>query len=379
MFIDWLSISQEHAHDLPQVCDVFSLKVDAHTGEELSRSQPRFSHEGSHSTFLTIHVSGRKVTVEGNPSRYGRLDNLFGFQNLTQCISVYNAVLAQYGLPPFTPCTFRKLRDGESGSKFSDWVTDGARIHRVDLTTNYSVGAGNVDCYLRGVSSQRIGRNIGYLYPNGKTVAWTPSGGGKGGRLQYRKIYDKANELVYSQSSLLPRIKRIYGEDSNEFKYVSRIHSFCVERGIVRFEQELKSEFLQRENLCHWGLFNESKFLELHREFLDVDKKLKVSAMDFLTIAESLKIHDVVKSTQAANATASFYLQWLHGAPVAVKDRQFKEYASRLNKIGINIRNAPDLSKFSPVIIKEVREITKCADIVIPNWYRMPNHLQAAA
>lgn len=194
-----------------------------------------------------------------------------------------------------------------------------------------------------------------------------------------RKVYDKANELVYSQSSLLPRIKRIYGEDSNEFKYVSRIHSFCVERGIVRFEQELKSEFLQRENLCYWGLFNESKFLELHREFLDVDKKLKVSAMDFLTIAESLKIHDVVKSTQAANATASFYLQWLHGAPVAVKTSQYKVYAARLNKIGINIRNAPDLSKFSPVIIKEVREITKCADIVIPNWYRMPNHLQAAA
>src|SRR5690606_34900029 len=117
----------------------------------------------------------------GNPSRVGRLDNLFGYQHVEQCIGVYNRILAEYGLPPFTRCTRRWIRDGASGSSCADWVADGATIERIDLTTNVGVGQGNVLAYLRGVSSQRIGHSIGFLYPNGRTVSWTPKGNGKGG------------------------------------------------------------------------------------------------------------------------------------------------------------------------------------------------------
>lgn len=127
MFIDWLTISQEHAFDLPVVCDVFTLTVDANTNEVLSTNQPRFKHEASHSTSVTIHVQGRKIRVEGNPSRIGRLDNLFGFTTVEQCVSVYNALLAEYGLPAFTRCTVVNLRQGESGAKAGDWIADGAK------------------------------------------------------------------------------------------------------------------------------------------------------------------------------------------------------------------------------------------------------------
>lgn len=376
MFIDWLAISQEHDHDLPRVGDLLTLKIDLETGDVLTSSQPRFQHEGSFSTSVTIHVQGRTVRMEGNPSRYNRLDNLEGFKTIEQCVFVFNQILAEYGLPAFTKCTYRTVRAGQSGSKPSDWVTDGARIHRLDLTTNFSVGQGNVDAYLRGVSTQRIGRNVGYLYPNGKTVAWTPSGGGKGGRLQYRKCYDKANEL---QRNLLPRILRRFGEETTEYKYVTDLHKFVEKLGIVRFEQELKSEFLYREHLCHWGLFDESRFSELHKEFLSVDSKLQVTSMDYMTIAQLLKDKDIVKSTQAANATALFFNVWLHGGQTLIKERQFKTYAARLNKIGIDIRKAPDLSKHSPIIIRQAKEIVKSADIVLPEWYRHPNHLRIAA
>ncbi|AKS10059.1 phage/plasmid replication domain-containing protein [Pseudomonas trivialis] len=94
MFIDWLTISQEHDHDLPVVCDVFTLTIDANTNEVLSTRQPRFKHEASFSTSVSIHVQGRKIRVEGNPSRVGRLDNLFGFTSIEQCVSVYNALYA---------------------------------------------------------------------------------------------------------------------------------------------------------------------------------------------------------------------------------------------------------------------------------------------
>ena len=138
--IDWLTISQEHPHDLPVVCDVVTLTVDANTNELLSTKQPRFVHRESFSTSVTIHVSGRSVRVDGNPSRIGRLDNLFGFTTIDQCVAVYNTLLAQYGLPPFTRCTRVMIRDGASGGKAGDVVADGAGIHRIDLKIGREAG-----------------------------------------------------------------------------------------------------------------------------------------------------------------------------------------------------------------------------------------------
>ncbi|GHS81673.1 hypothetical protein PAGU2196_25070 [Pseudomonas sp. PAGU 2196] len=375
MFIDWLTVSQEHPHDLPVVCDVFTLTIDANTNEVLSTKQPRFVHRESYSTSVTIHVSGRNVRVDGNPSRVGRLDNLFGFTTIDQCIAVYNALLAQYGLPPFSRCTRVMVRDGTSGGKAGDLVADGAVIHRIDLTTNVAVGEGNPLAYLRGVSSQRIGHSIGYLYPNGRTVAWTPKGNGKGGRLQYRKAYEKSFEL---DLNLLPKIKREFGEDSSEYKYVVQVRDYCVANGVVRMEQELKAEYLKREGLAFWGLFNEARFIEIHNEFLAIDERLQVTAMDMMTIADKLLELGIVNSRQAANSTASAAILWMHGQKFDFTKSQVKTNAARLNRIGINIRNACDTSRFAPVFVRQCREVTK-SELAMPAWYRRPSHLQLVA
>lgn len=375
MFIDWLTISQEHDHDLPVVCDVFTLTIDANTDEVLSTRQPRFKHEASFSTSVTIHVQGRKVRVEGNPSRVGRLDNLFGFTTIEQCVAVYNQLLREYGLPPFTRCTRVDIRQGQSGAKSGDRVADGAKIERIDLTTNVSLGEGNVLAYLRGVSSQRIGHSVGFLYPNGRTVAWTPKGNGKGGRLQYRKAYDKAFEM---DQNCVPKMKRAFGEDSEEYKYVKRVRDYCAEQGVVRMEQELKSEYLQREALCYWGLFDERRLAELHREFLSIDEKLKVTAMDLQSIADKLIECGICNGRASANATASYAILWMNGQHHGLRQRAFETHAARLNKIGINIRNACDTSRFAPVFVRQCREVTK-STLAIPSWYQRANHLQQVA
>jgi len=378
MFIDWLTISQEHLHDLPVVCDVFTLTIDANTNEVLSTRQPRFKHEASHSTSVSIHVQGRNIRVEGNPSRIGRLDNLFGFTSVDQCVSVYNGLLAQYGLPGFTrgsAVTQRQVQ-GSTGKWNDQLVSDGAKIERIDLTTNVAIGEGNALAYLRGLSSQRIGHSIGFLYPNGRTVAWTPKGNGKGGRLQYRKAYDKAFEL---DQNLLPKIKRLYGESSSEYSYAQRVRAYCAEHGVVRMEQELKNEFLKREHLSYWGLFDERRFAELHDEFLKVDDRLKVTAMDLMTIADKLVEEGVCTSRSSANATASYAIVWMSGNSHNVSQRAFETHAARLNRIGINIRNACDTSRFAPVFVRQSREITKATCLPIPTWYQRPNHLQVAA
>ena len=151
MFIDWLTISQEHDHDLPIVCDILTLTIDSNTNEVLSTKQPRFKHEASYSTSVTIHIQGRKIRVEGNPSRVGRLDNLFGFTTIEQCVAVYNDLLREYGLPGFTRCTRLDIRQGTSGASSGDRIADGAKIERIDLTTNFALGEGNVLAYLPGV------------------------------------------------------------------------------------------------------------------------------------------------------------------------------------------------------------------------------------
>lgn len=375
MFIDWLTVSQEHDHDLPVLGHVLRVTIDATTGEKLAISQPGFKHESSHSTKVEIFVNGRTVRIKGNPSRIGRLDNLFGFTTIEQCLSVYNGILAQYGLPPFTRCTGVSYRAGEDGSKVR-MITDGAVIERIDLTTNATVGRGNVDAYLRGISCQRLGHSIGYLYPNGKTVVWTTTGGEKGGRLQYRKAYDKANEFA---RHTLRSIARLYGEGSVEYRKSQRLHQFALEEGIVRFEQELKSEFLKRESLAFWGLFDEEEFKKIHDEFLSVDQRLKVTAMDMMSIADKLMEEGICKSRQAANATASQAILWMHGHKFDTKKSQFMVHAARLNRIGINIRNACDTSRFAPVFVREAREITVAKVLQMPSWYERPNHLQLVA
>jgi len=372
MFIDWLTLSQEHPHDLPVVCDVYTLTIDANTDEVLSSRQPRFKHEASFSTSVTIHVQGRKIRVEGNPSRVGRLDNLFGFTTVEQCVSVYNALLAKYGLPGFTKCTRVERRDSFSGP--TAVYADGAKIERIDLTTNVALGEGNVLAYLRGISSQRIGHSIGFLYPNGRTVTWTPKGNGKGGRLQYRKAYDKTFEI---DSNLIPKIKRQFGEDSFEYQYVLKVRNYCAQQGVVRMEQELKSEMLNRSALNYWGMFEESRFRELHDEFLSTDQKMKVTAMDIVSISEQLLVEHIVDTTRAANTTAMYAIQWMHGQVFDFNKKQVQTHAARLNRIGINIRNACDTSRFAPVFVRQSREVQK-SSLSVPSWYLRPNHLQVA-
>ncbi|MEB0147533.1 phage/plasmid replication protein [Pseudomonas sp. CCC2.2] len=376
MFIDWLKVSQEFDFDLPVISDTAFLAVDTFTDELLSKSYRPVKHQGSYSSTIEIRVTGRRITVDGNPSRLNRHDNLFGFKTVEQCIAVYNALLAQYGLPPFSRCTRFEIRQGESGGKASHLWADGCCIHRIDLTTNISVGEGNEVAYLRGLASQRIGHSIGFLHPNGRTTDWTTTGHSKGARLQYRKAYDKAFEILDKH---LPKVKRAFGESSPEFKYAQDIYDYCKKTGIVRFEQELKDEFLKRENLSFWGLFDEGKFLTLHKEFLSVDERMSVNNMEYATIAQQLLLKNIVTNTKAAYATAGYAHLWMHGEKFDFDKSAPKLHASRLNKIGINIRNTYDMKTFSTVFIREMREINPVKNIAPPDWYKRANHLQVAA
>ncbi|TGZ98186.1 phage/plasmid replication domain-containing protein, partial [Rodentibacter pneumotropicus] len=136
---------------------------------------------------------------------------------------------------------------------------------------------------------------------------------------------------------------------SEQYQQLIKVIEYCKEQGIARFEQKLKSRFLKRENLHFYGLSDYSRLRELNKEFLNIDKKLKVTAMNFETISETLINSGVVETVKAANTTAMYALQWSHGQVFDLSKRQVKVHRARLRKIGIDIANKCDISKFSPV------------------------------
>lgn len=145
----------------------------------------------------------------------------------------------------------------------------------------------------------------------------------------------------------------------------------------MRFGQRLKSRFLKRENLYYWGLSDYTRLNELHNEFLNLDKKLSVSAMDFETISDQLIRFGVVETTRSANTTAMYAVQWMCGQSFDFRKSQIQIHRARLRKIGIDITQRFNLSKFSQVFVKEIREV-KVADCPIPDWYQMPQIFKLA-
>lgn len=390
MFLDWLSIYQDHDHRLPIIGDRHFIAVDTATGEDLGIKQDTVQHAGSYSTSINIRISGNRVTVTGNPSRVDRLENLFGFTTIDQCVQVYNRILAQYGLPPFTKCT-KVLHVAGEGSKIKT-ITDGAVITELHITSNITTGSSSsfqfeqnlqfelfdshADTYIKAISTLPYRNSVPRLHTNGKTCDWLTKRG-KGSTLIYPSVYNKAFEL---ELHALPKIKRSHGPDSDEYKYLQSVIKYCNDNGVVRFEQKLKSAFLRRNNMQFYGLSNFKALHAVHDEFLNLHTKLKVESMSLESITQQLISNGICESTRAANVTTLYAIQWMHGEQFDLSKSQVKTHRARLRKIGIDIAMPCDVTKFSLITVKEAKQIT-VGQLVAPTWYRKPvtNHLKIAA
>lgn len=374
MFFDWLSIYQDHDHELPIIGDRAFLAIDTQTGEELGVKQPTVTHSGSYSTSINIRISGNRITVTGNPSRINRLDNLFGYTSIDQCVEVYNRILEDYGLPRFTKNTNDVWR-GVQWSTDARMKPNGAVITELHITSNVATGQGNADQYIKAISSLPYRHSIPRLHTNGKTCDWLTKSG-KGSSLIYPSVYNKAYEM---ELHTLPKIARTLSTQCIEYTYVKRLINHCEKHGVVRFEQKLKSAFLRRHNLNYYG-FTDMNFLRsTHQEFLDIQQKLKVEAMTLESITQQLISEGICTNTRSANATTIYAIQWMHGHTFDLKKSQVQTHRARLRKIGIDIALPCDVTKFSLVTVKEARAI-EVGTLPTPTWYRKPQgHLRIAA
>lgn len=365
-FYDWLSIYQDFDFELPLVSDRAYQNIDVETGEGGAICQPGWQHEGSFCTSIRIQISGNRLTVSGNPSRYGRLDNLFGLQSLDDCVHVYNRILRALGLPEFTKCTrVWQFTDKVGGAAKMRTMSDGAVIKELHVTSNRGVGAGCVDDYLKGVSTLSYRNSVPRLHTNGKTVDWH-SKSGNSGTLLYPSVYNKAHELSLHS---LPKFIKKYGVESDEVTYLKKVIQFCEEQGIARFEQKIKGRMLTRMNARFWGLFDESVFTPLQRQFLSIDERLQVTSMTIEGISERLLRLGVVDTTRAANTTALYAIQWMHGQTFDLGKSAVQTHRARLRKVGIDIGTTCNISRFSPVYVKQAKEVV-VSEVSAPDWYR---------
>jgi len=368
MFFDWLSCYQDFDYELPVISPDGYAYFDYLHDELGVIRQNRVKHVGSYSTSISVQVKGNRIVMEGNPSRFNRLENLFGFTNLDDCFAVYNSILAVLGLPFFTKCTFINFRQTikANGAITLHPLVNGAVLTRLDLTSNMQVGFGCVSAYLRALSMMPFRRSRGHIYADGNTVDWTSILGNT--TYIYPSVYNKAYEFTLH---LLAKVKKVFGLDSTEYHYVFDLISYCAELGVTRHEQKIKSPYLILNKLQYYGLSDLKPLYELHNEFLNIDQTLKVNAMDLRTINRVLLEQGICTSTKAANTTALYAINWMHGDTFNDNLSSVKIHRARLRKIGIDILKPCNLLLFSPVIIKKVIEITR-TECVPPPFYQFP-------
>lgn len=326
-FVDWLSLYQEHQGPLPLVSAGVVWSTDSN-GEVKWKCVKASTVEGSYETSVQVRCDGNTVKFDGNVSRFGRRDNVFGY-DFEQCLVIVNEILAGLGLPPFTKGEkfYRHVKTQAGLLLKSAW--SGAHLSRIDLTSNFETGSlSNARAYLEWLSSQQGTARIKVgTHGDGETVDW-----GRGSRRLYAKAYLKSDEL------------RKHG---GELELIDH----CEVVGLVRFELTVKATQLHSMGCNYIGSLDMDQLEMLFDEHKAV-----------LTRAEHT--HDDMQ--ELPNALRRTARDWLAGDDLErrMSDRTFRRHRKELLPFGIDIAVRRNVVEFKPrVRTIEVRPAR------VPSWY----------
>jgi len=330
-FCDWLTVTQVHpAADLPRVDDGCTMGVDAE-GVLAWKTVRAVQHAGSFETTINVRCDGERVTLSGNLSRFGRRDNLFGF-DLAECLRRANLILAHYGLPPFT--AGERVEVSKRGGRDVSYLWTGARISRIDLTANYAAGSmDDAHAFMQWLGSQHAPRQEGCALGQGETVAF-----GSGSRRQYWKAYLKALEL-----------KRHEGADQ-------RVIDWCEACGLIRWEGTLRSNTLTEVGAAFLGDYERGhamgQLIRIFEERAAVLSRATASTDDLDSLPRHLR------------ATARDYLAGMD-LPRVMTRASFFRHRKALLSFGIDIA-VRNVRPFTPRV-----RVVELAPAVAPDWYQL--------
>lgn len=335
-FVDWLTIQQSYDYDLPQVTAGVVWSADAQGQVEWQTVRAAIV-EGSYDTSIQVRCDGRTVRLSGNVSRFGRSDNVFGY-DLAACLRRASSIVAQFGLPPFTAGQkfYRHAKIAGVVDLRPAWT--GARISRLDLTANYETGSmSDARAYLAWLGTQQTSARIKVgVHGDGETVDW-----GRGSRRVYAKAYLKAPELLRHNG---PR----------------QLIEYCQDAGVVRFEVTVKANQLQSMGCDYLGGLDMGQLIELFEERRSV-------------LVRASHTHDDLE--RLPNTLRRTARDWLAGDDLRARMSlaTFKRHRSGLLPYGIDIAVKRNVVNFKPrVRVIEVRPA------IAPPWYDFNERLIAA-
>lgn len=325
VFIDFVTIRQEHFDGgLPVLNDGCVMKIDA-DGEIEYSTDVRCCIDGSYDSRVQIRCDGNRVEFTGNIARYGRRDNLFGYDWETT-IARINELLISYGLPPFTSGKLYRFSD-------KGWTWTGARVSRIDLTCNYSTGSvDSLHVVLSHMANHHVGRQKGTLSPDSCTVEY-----GRGSKYVYGKLYAKYSELEHHR-------RRKSGSHVSD-----DVIDFCKREGVLREEFTLKSRFLLQNGLAYLGAIDQKNLDLIYEERTQLKRLAQVEYDDFTDLPRSLK---------------ATYASWKLGLPLGLKRSAFYRHRKALLAYGIDISVPNNVRSFP----QRVR-VVKLQALTAPDWY----------
>lgn len=327
IFLDWLTIRQtHHSQDVPIFRDGQVLSVDADGSVEWVTDR-RVQVEGSYDSRVMIRSDGSNVEFSGNPTRFARRDNLFGF-SFEDSIQRVNHLLNLHSLPPFSAGLPYRFAD-------SGVVWSGARVSRADVTLNFATfSLSDARAVLSDLAGHHLGRQKHNLTPDGSTL----SIGGQGSRYVYHKIYLKSHEIQVHR-------KRRSGQH-----VASDVEKFCQDYGILREEMTLKSRFLTQNRLAFLGDITQSR----------------LNAVFFHRSA--FRRFDQVKYQNFSDlppAIYGTYCRWRDGLPLDLAKTTFYRHRRSLLQYGVDIAVPNNVTRL-PLRVRTV----DVAAMVAPDWYR---------
>jgi hypothetical protein len=370
VFIDWLSVSQDHA-DCPVWGSTRRIEFDLETGELESEVVRGDQVRGSWDSGLHVRSTGSRVEVSGNPSRFGRLDNLFGLTTLDACLEVYNDVLHRLGLPVFElKCMASTI--GEHGGQR---LRVGPVISQVHSTRNLILGHGGERPFLDWLSSQSFGR-----LPYQRTHDTTVKAGHVARRLH--EFYAKGAEV--REHAL--KWRRARAADKRMVKdeavaYLERLAEWCEENGVVRDEVKLGRKWLPETGYRYPENWQIATASELHRANTELDT-MNAGALSNYGSEVYAKLVAAGYSERLSCSMTNAVSGWLAGQQwhTGLGTRQRQKYCKALREVcGLDLRRPCNVRALATSIKPKVLEAREMDIGDLPSWYRWPEQARRVA
>lgn len=364
--IDWVSIRQYH-QDIDNTGENICRWFDGYSGALLSEGVGYLSHKGSFSTAVSLRASGGVVEWSGNPSRWGRPDNVFGYRRMRDCVDLINGQLAEYSLPPFTVDT-RRASDRRLTAPGADLVLDhsGAVLTRVDLCRNMATGSARArDAYLRAASCAVYRGKSGESRPG--SVTWGSR------RNSLIKFYDKSAELIANMPRLgkppmnfTAAVRRERDAIMESIEYRKRLAAWCDDVGLIRQEVQFGRQALRAQVLRELGDWSEYRAFELAAQRVDA---MKVGCSVDMRNSFDAFI-DAGFTARRAAVLSGVVSAWYMGhdpAQGVSRATWYRYRADVASVLGLDLTQRPDVA----VLTARVQSVD-LSPAVPPAWYRYP-------